>query len=162
MNRRAVDPPAAARNSGGFTVIEMLVVMMILGLVAALAVPVVRTPPDSLRLETTARTLASALRLSRAHAIAENADVVLTIDADRRIYQSSAVSPTRIDPDIAVEMVLAAPERRRNTAGAIRFFADGTSSGGDITLRLGTRRARILVNWLTGEARLNLGSDDSS
>jgi general secretion pathway protein H len=149
-------------HSAGFTLIEMLVVLAILALGAALALPALRPPPDDLRLEAAARTVASALRLSRTWAIAANADVVLTIDADRRLLESSAVSATRIDPEISVDMILAAPERRGRSAGAIRFFADGTSSGGDIVLTLGARRARILVNWLTGQARLDLAGGGSS
>ncbi|WP_334503297.1 GspH/FimT family pseudopilin [Bradyrhizobium sp. AZCC 1678] len=140
----------------GFTLIEMLVVLAILALGSVLALPALRPPPDDLRLEAAARTVTSALRLSRTRAIAVNADVVLTIDAGRRLLESSAVSAIHIDPEISIEMILAAPERRARSIGAIRFFADGTSSGGDIVLALGARRARILVNWLTGQARLDL------
>lgn len=149
-------------HSAGFTLVEMLVVLAILALGASLALPALRPPPDDLRLEAAARTLASALRLSRTGAIAGNAEIVLTIDADRRRFESTAVPAGRIDPDISIDMVLAAPERRGRSTGAIRFFADGTCSGGDIVLTLGARRARILVNWLTGQARLDLAGGGSS
>ena len=52
--------------------------------------------------------------------------------------------------------------RRGRAAGAIRFFRDGTSSGGEILLTLNKRRARISVNWLTGEARLDLAGSGPS
>ena len=149
------------RNSAGVTLVEMLVVLAIISLVAAVAIPVLRHPPDGVRLEAAARTLASALRLSRAQAVAANGDVVLTIDADRRTFESPVHPPTRLDQEISIEMTLAAPERRSATAGGIRFFSDGTSSGGDIILTLGARRARIVVNWLTGEARVELGGGPS-
>jgi len=144
------------RASAGFTLFEMLAVLAILGLVAALAIPALRRPPDSLRLEAATRSLASALRLSRAQAITRNTDVVLTVDVDRRIFASSTGLSIELDQEISVEMVFAAPLRRGRAAGAIRFFRDGTASGGDILLTLNKRRARISVSWLTGEARLDL------
>ena len=156
------DSSVASRASAGFTLLELLVVLATLSLVAALALPSLRRPPDNLRLETATRTLASALRLSRAQAIVRNADVVLTIHADRRVFESSTGSAIQLDQEISVEMIYAASERRGRAAGAIRFFPDGTSSGGDIVLTLDKRRARISVNWLTGEARLDLADNGPS
>jgi general secretion pathway protein H len=36
----------------------------------------------------------------------------------------------------------------------LRFYPDGQSSGGEISLVLGGRSARLTVSWLTGEARI--------
>jgi general secretion pathway protein H len=151
-----------SRTSAGFTLLEALMVLAILGLVAALTLPTLRRPPDMLRLEAATRTLMSALRFSRVEAIARNDDVIVTMHVDRRILESSTGSAIQIDQDISVEMIFAAAERRRSAAGAIRFFPDGTSSGGDIILTLNKRRARISVNWLTGEARLDLAGNGPS
>jgi type II secretory pathway pseudopilin PulG len=90
----------------------MLVVLAIIGLVVALVLPNLRRPPDNLRLEAATRTVASVLRLLRSQAIARNADVVLTIDADRRIFESSTGSAIQLDHEISVELIFAAPERR--------------------------------------------------
>jgi general secretion pathway protein H len=159
---RLTDSSTIPRTSAGFTLFEMLVVLTIIGLLVALALPNLRLPPDNLRLEAATRTVASALRLSRSQAIVRNADVVLTIDADRRTFESSTGSAIQFDHEISVELIFAAPERRGRAAGGIRFFPDGTSSGGDIVLTLDKRRARISVNWLTGEARLDLTGNGPS
>jgi len=159
---RRVDSSVIPRTSAGFTLFEMLVVLAIMGLLVALVLPNLRRPPDNLRLEAATRTVASTLRLSRSQAIARNADVVLTIDADRRIFESSTGLAIQLDHEISVELTFAAPERRGRASGGIRFFPDGTSSGGDIVLTLDKRRARISVNWLTGEARLDLTGNGPS
>jgi general secretion pathway protein H len=144
------------RTSAGFTLLEALMVLAILGLVVAVTLPALRRPSDKLRLEAATRTLMSALRFSRVEAIARNQDVIVTMHVDRRTLESSTGSTIQIDQGISVEMIFAAAERRRSAAGAIRFFPDGSSSGADIILTLNKRRTRISVNWLTGEARLDL------
>ena len=146
--------------TAGFTLFELLVVLMIMSLVTALALPSLRRAPDHLRLEAAARTLASALRFSRVAAMARNADVVLSVDAERRSFAFSGGATIELEPEISVHMVVAAPLRRGRGVGAIRFFPDGTSSGGDIVLALDQRRVRISVNWLTGDAELDLASKD--
>jgi general secretion pathway protein H len=54
---------------------------------------------------------------------------------------------------ITVALTVAAPEVA-GSRGGLRFYPDGQSSGGEIVLRLGSRSARVTVNWLTGEARV--------
>jgi general secretion pathway protein H len=159
---RLINSSVVSRPSAGFTLLEMLAVLAILALVAALTIPTLRRPPDNLRLEAATRTLASVLRLSRAQAITRNADVIVTIHADRKIFKSSTGSSIELDQEFSVETIFAAPLRRGRAAGAIRFFRDGTSSGGDIVLTLNKRRTHISVDWLTGQARLDLAGNGGS
>jgi general secretion pathway protein H len=137
----------------GFTLVEMLVVMTIMALVATIAVPPLTHRPETLVLETAARDLAGALRLTRATAIAQNIDIALDIDVDRHTFQSSAIRLQSFAPGIVTELKVAEPERVTSSHGAFRFFPDGSSTGGDIVLRLRDMETRICVNWLTGEAR---------
>jgi general secretion pathway protein H len=55
---------------------------------------------------------------------------------------------------MTAELTFAKPEQTARSAGGFRFFPDGSSSGGDVRLRLRGREAKICVNWLTGEAQL--------
>jgi general secretion pathway protein H len=138
--------------NAGFTLIEMLVVMTIMARVATIAVPLLAHPSGSLTLETTTRALAGALRFARAEAIAQNVDIALDIDVDQRTFQSTTMPLQRFEPGIVAELRVAEPERVTSSHGAFRFFPDGSSTGGDIILRLRDKEARICVNWLTGEA----------
>jgi len=137
----------------GFTLVEMLVVLVILGLIAAVALPALTTPSDGVRLRAAASEVLSALRLTRAGAITRHVEMALVLDLGTRTLQSPVVPVKRLGSDVTAEMVIAEPERATHTRGAFRFFPDGSSTGGDIRLRLAGREARICVSWLTGQAR---------
>jgi general secretion pathway protein H len=130
----------------------MLVVIVILALATAVAMPMLARPSDGVRVQATARDLINALRLTRA--MARNAEVALAIDVDKRTFASAAIRTQSFGLDIVAELTFAEPEQTARSTGGFRFFADGSSSGGDVRLRLRGREAKICVNWLTGEAQL--------
>ena len=145
---------SALSSAAGFTLLEMLIMIAILALATAVAMPILARPSDGVRLQATARDLINALRLTRAMAIARNAEIALTIDIDKRTFASAAIRTQSFGPDIATELTFAKPEQTARSSGGFRFFPDGSSTGGDVHLRLRGRKTNICVDWLTGEAQL--------
>jgi general secretion pathway protein H len=122
---------------GGFTLLEMLVVLVILGLMLGLVIA--RGPMHSTRLDTQAAAvdLTSALRLARGRAIAENRSVAVAVGPN--FYRIDGSAPHRVPADVTL-------------AGnaAIRFAPDGSSSGGVIAVQANGMHTTIAVDWLTG------------
>lgn len=147
-------PRSRRSSAAGFTLMEMLIVIAIVALAAAVAMPILARPADGMRLQATARDLMNALRLTRAMAIARNAEMALAIDVDKHTFASAAIRTQSFGPDMTAELTFARPEQTAQSAGGFRFFPDGSSTGGDVRLRLRGREARICVSWLTGEAQL--------
>jgi general secretion pathway protein H len=128
-----------------------LVVLALLALAGAIALPQLACPSDGVRLQAAASELVGALRLTRATAISRNAALALEVDVDARAFESPVVPRKSLSADIELQLTVAEPERATPARGGIRFFADGSSTGGDLLLRLRDKEARICVSWLTGK-----------
>lgn len=135
---------ARPAGAAGFTLIEVLVVMVILGIVAGLVLA--RGPARSagLDLHTQASQLAQALRGARGQAIATNRRVTFVLVPAQHSYRVGAGPQRLLMQPVAVSMA----------AGAITFAPDGSASGGTITLSEGTARMRVGVDWLTGRVSI--------
>lgn len=128
-------------RSSGFTLLEMIIVLVILGL--ALGLVLARGPMHSARLdmEATAREVSGALRLARGRAIAQDRTVAVALASNG--YSIDGLPAKLIPPDVTL-----------SGTGAIRFAPDGSSSGGAITVQGPASQIGILVDWLTGQVRL--------
>lgn len=133
----------------GFTLIETIVVLAVLGL--ALTVVLSYGPPSSgaLSLRTTAARLAGGLREARAEAIAGNRPIGLTLDLTNRQWHVADHAPTALPDGINVRLLTVAGEAA-GSVGRILFLPDGSSTGGRIELAAGKRRWEIGTDWLSG------------
>jgi len=142
-------------SCAGFTLIELLVVIAIISLASAIAIPLLSgRPSDNVRLRAAADAFAGAVRATRASAIEHDSQAVLIVDLDRHILTSPALAPHNFALEIGAELSVAEPERVSRSRGGIRFYPDGTSTGGDLRLSLHGRETRICVSWLTGAPRI--------
>jgi general secretion pathway protein H len=139
----------AGRHSG-FTLIEVIVTLAVLGL--ALILVVGYKPPWSsgLGLKGTAAEIASGLRLARSEAIASNRSVALGLDLVGHRYRVGTGTERRLPGNLSIELLTIAGERLGESAGDIRFNPDGSSTGGRIALGDGRQRLAVGVDWLTG------------
>ena len=68
-------------------------------------------------------------------------------------------TPRRLPQGIVLELVTAEREMLAERRGGIRFFPDGSSGGGRVTLTLAGLERRVDVAWLTG--RVTVSEDPS-
>ncbi|MGY3449867.1 GspH/FimT family pseudopilin [Bradyrhizobium sp. USDA 4353] len=140
-------------TSAGFTLVEMLAVLVILALAATAAMPLLSRGAGTVSLDAATSEIASALRATRAAAIVQNRMMTLNVDVDRRTFGSDVVKPRSFAPGIQAKLTYAAATRSGAAEGGFRFFPDGSSTGGDLSLELGGRQVRLCVEWLTGTVR---------
>lgn len=131
----------------GFTLLEMLIVLAILGLLVTVAMP---SPGAGAKASaiSAARVLASDLARARAQAEATNRDVVVVIDVQARSW-SGAGRTGALPKHLRLALTAADSERLDRDKAGIRFHAEGGASGGRIAV-LGPSKATIEIDWLTG------------
>lgn len=144
-------------SRAGFTLLETIVVLALVGLLAGMGTQLLRPPSGRLKLEGAARQLCATLRATRSRAIGTNSEASVAIDLDRKSYSSPVGGDGLLPEGAAIRLDVANSQRLGPRSGAITFFPDGSSTGGDITLQTPDARATIGVNWLTGEATCALG-----
>jgi general secretion pathway protein H len=139
----------------GFTLLELMVTLVIAGALVALVPPMLQRALPSVQLRGAAQELASALRYLRSWSIAQGREGRLILDLQNKNYTISARNQTYSLPeDAQVSLQAASDERLDDQRSAIRFYPDGSSSGGRVTLKTADNERRIDVDWLTGRVSL--------
>ena len=97
----------------GFTLLELMVVMVIAGLMLAVTPPLMSGLGLTTELRGSARQLAAALRSARTHAITKQEEAVLTLDLEQRRFSvtgSKRVIALPNDDSVAVKIFTAQSE----------------------------------------------------
>jgi general secretion pathway protein H len=138
----------------GLTMIELLVVLSIIALVSALAIPMV-TGTSNAEMRSAARQLASGLRLARSEALAQRRETFLVLDlAGRRFKVDRDAREYPLPRNVELKLYTAQKDLVDDKVGSIRFYPDGGSNGGRITLGSGERKYEVDVDWLTGRVAI--------
>jgi general secretion pathway protein H len=164
----------------GFTLIEALVVMALMATAFALFAGALVGALPGQQLRDATHRLAAEMRATRARAVATGIDQSFVIDTQARTWRSGAsdefveaFAPMpgtkpgasgggarrqgELDDALALGATVAREEQPGPGIAAIRFFADGSSTGGRVVVRRGDAAWRVDVNWLTGAVRVERG-----
>ena len=153
MERQPTLPAARAEHPGqrGFALIEMLCVLAIIGLLAAIILPAIPRATTRAKLESYAVETAALLKADRNAALRRQIQVTTQIDTTSRSIRSGVNGRTlRLPSDVTLNAMLASRCADRNAGRSIDFFPSGMSCGGVIALARPGMGFEVRVNWLTG------------
>ncbi len=142
-------------DTKGFTLIELLLVIVIVAMAAAIAAPQIGSGNQTAKLSAAVRDISSAFRFARGQALTHHKEVGVMFNLQNNSYQITGrhkvfylSSAIEITLNVAQSQIISEDE------GGVRFFSDGSSTGGQIILEIGQDKRQIDINWLTGQVTL--------
>jgi general secretion pathway protein H len=139
----------------GFTLLEVIVVLVIAVAAYALILGVPLRGASAYDLKASARMLATGLRQVQSTAMATRRDASLTLDLDAREFMLAGErEPHRLPRGVELKLYTAQSEVTSERRGGIRFYPDGSSTGGRVTVSSGERKYLVDVDWLTGRVSI--------
>jgi general secretion pathway protein H len=133
----------------GFTLIEMLAVIVLIA-IAATVTAVSLHGGGRGQLDATAQRVAAGLRDTRTRAMVTSRPQGFTVDLRDRSFAAPGREPRRLPEGASIRVTSAAEDTTQAGVARIRFFPDGSSSGGRVVLSDQRRSAMVAVDWLTG------------
>ncbi|MBN1663827.1 MAG: prepilin-type N-terminal cleavage/methylation domain-containing protein [Deltaproteobacteria bacterium] len=146
-------------NHKGYTLIELAVVVFIIGLMLAFAVPRIRDTLLGDALKTAARQLTGAVKELRSDAVREQVDYVIAFDLEHGVYWRYSADMTPEKKDEMKQQLFRFPDgvriadmhhiggaKKSEGEGQIRFFKKGYVQPTVIHLVKGNRYFTLVIN----------------
>jgi len=141
----------ARAGQRGFSLIELVAVIVLIGIAISVVSLSFSKSLSSTRIQAASRDLVAALRYTRGQAIVKGQQTALDLDLQNNTYQAPGRALVRLPAEMRMTLLTADSEQTGAASGRIRFFPDGASTGGHISVFMGQREWRINVSWLTGQ-----------
>lgn len=143
-----------ASAASGFTLLEMMVVIVLLALAAAALSTSTARGLAAAHAEKACSDTASLLRATRIEAMETGTTQQLEIDPTAHRLRDYRGHVHTLPRDLSMSVV-GADELSRGGVTGIAFAADGSSSGGHVSLLRQRMLCRINVSWLTGATEID-------
>ncbi len=159
MTSPRLTSPNAGRAQRGFSLIEILAVLMLIAMIVSVTAISVGGSLTGAEVRNAHRDITAGLRQTRGQAIFNSTPAFFEVEVEERRWKAAGRDWVVLPEGMEIRLLTVESELTGDNSGRIRFFADGSSSGGRVTLSHGDREWRVGVAWLTGEIALE---DDSS
>jgi len=133
----------------------MLLVLAIAVIAMMVVLPNLSRGLAAAEMRSATRDIASSLRYSRGYAIASGKESEFNIDVKSNRYSvSGRTKQYAVSDTIQLKLLTVDAEIKNEGQGVIRFYPDGSSTGGRITLETEDRTRIVDINWLTGQIEI--------
>lgn len=144
----------ASGSNNGFTLLEVLIVLVIGGLLMGVGVASLSEGPV---LRQSTYEVAASLRHARANAIARQQPVVWKMDMTSKHFWLEGLdkdTKRQLHQAVQAKLNTTAAEVTSTQQAGIRFYPDGSSTGGSVDLTYHQQTYKVNVEWVTGRVSI--------
>ena len=134
----------------GFSLLEVLLVLVMAGIIMGV---VATSLSDGPVLRKSARDVAASLRHARSIAILQQMQVVWSMNIESKefwTHGNDKGDQRDFHATVSAKINTAASEVVSSSQGNIRFFPDGSSTGGSVELTAREQTYKVNVEWISG------------
>jgi prepilin-type N-terminal cleavage/methylation domain-containing protein len=152
----------------GFTLLELLMVVLVIALVLAVSYPSLSRGSAALHLRATGRDILNTFRYAREKAVTEQTGMMVTVDRDKQelILSDNLGDGARryiLPQDVKIQRIALAGAEILEGPLIVRFLPNGSSDRAEVLLRSDAGSfLRIISDPITGGARIESGSGENS
>jgi len=151
----------------GFTLLELLIVILVVVLVLAVSFPALSRSSAALHLRTTSRDVLNIFRYAREKAVTEQVGMRITADREkqRMVVSDDLENGGRsylMPKDVKISRLVLGGKEVTEASMVIRFLPNGGSDSGEVLLKSEAGSfLRVISDPLTGGARIESGQGDN-
>lgn len=142
--------PRIRSAQAGFTLVELVAVLVLIAITISIVTLSFSRNFAGAKIQAASRDLVAALRYTRGQAIVKGKETTFDLDLAQNSYRAPGRAPVQLPKNMHLNLYTAEQEQTSETSGRIRFFPDGASTGGHISVLMDRLEWRINVDWLTG------------
>jgi general secretion pathway protein H len=157
--------PASPNGSRGFSLLELVIVLLIISLLALLVTPRLTKTISHMEVKSAAKKISAILRYCRSDAINKNRIVQVNFDTESNLISVMSADEGEENPImrnsyllpkvIRMEKIEAGKTILENALPSFEFYPNGGANGGTAVVRGGEGRAYTLqVDFLTGGVKV--------
>ncbi len=155
-----------ARNQG-FTLLELVIVVLVIALVLAVSYPSLSRGSAALHLRAAGRDVLNAFRYAREKAVTEQTGMRVTVDPQKQelvLTDDLGDGGRRYAPpsDVKIRRIALGGNEIVDGSMVVRFLPNGSSDHAEVLLRSDTGSLlRVITDPITGGARIESGSGEN-
>jgi len=138
--------PDAGSRYRGFTLLEVMIVIMIVGVLATIAIPAFSTWRENQAVRSATQTLMAQLKQARVLALSENRSVSITFTSTSYVFDAGSSATCDRCKNETVALSSFSSRLSLSPTTTRTFSSRGTANSGTITLTAGAASRAITIN----------------